>query len=114
MEELDELLMRMHALIDQASCMSTDLAGFISAESLPLGEIMRDWLSSRRASNVCITQEETDQLIERRRAATWAKAEQKFAQQELILLADWQALEAKAVTLSINRVLENSCRLAQG
>lgn len=108
MEDADELLERMSSLIRRASALSTDLANFIYAESIPLGEVIGDWLNSRSSSNVNITHQETKQLIKQRQASAWVKAKGRFASQELGILTDWQTLEAKALTLSINIIMEKS------
>lgn len=111
MEDTDELLKTMSSLIRRASALSTDLANFICAESIPLGEVIGDWLDCHSSSNVNITHRETEQLIKQRQAATWVKAERRFACQELGVLTDWQTLEAKALTLSINIIMEKSPQL---
>lgn len=118
MEEPEKLLKRMHSLIQHAEALSAQLASFIRAESLPLGEVMSDWLEvvmsslsgNCSTSQIYISEQETERLIERRRAETWAKAKQTFAPQELDILANWQTLEAKALTLSINVALKNSLK----
>jgi len=106
MEDTDELLARMSALIQRATALSTDLANFICAESIPLGEAIGDWLDCHSVSKRNITHQETEQLIKQRQAATWAKAQHRFARQELGILTDWQILEARALTLSINIIME--------
>ncbi|QIL91404.1 hypothetical protein GNX18_17655 [Microbulbifer sp. SH-1] len=111
MEDIDKLLKRMNALTQRASDSSADLANFICAESIPLGEVIHDWLSSRDSHTVNITHGETEQLIKRRRITTWVKAKRRFKSQELAILADWQALEVRALALSINIVLRKSVSL---
>lgn len=111
MEDTDELLKTMSSLIRKASALSTDLANFICVESIPLGEVIGDWLDCRSSSNVNITHQETEQLIKQRQAATWVKAERRFACQELSVLTDWQTLETRALTLSINIIMGKSPQL---
>lgn len=108
MEDADELLERMSSHIRRASALSAELANFICAESIPLGEVIGDWLNCRGSSDVNITHQQTEQLIKQRQAAAWAKAKRRFAGQELGILTDWQMLEAKALTLSINIMMEKS------
>ncbi|MCW8125531.1 hypothetical protein [Microbulbifer halophilus] len=113
MEEPEQLLKRMHSLIQRAGA---QLANFIRVESLPLGEVVSDWIeatggspSGRRGSReIYISEQETEQLIEQRRIETRMKAKRTFSPEELDILAGWQDLEAKALTLSINVVLKNS------
>lgn len=107
MEDIDELLKSMNSLIQRASILSTDLVNFNRAESIPLGELMCDWLSCRSSHNVNITHGEIEQLIKQRQIATWVKAKRMFKSQELVILTDWQILEAKALALSINIILKN-------
>ncbi|WP_308365097.1 MULTISPECIES: hypothetical protein [unclassified Microbulbifer] len=112
MEEVEKLLKSMRSLIQLAGAISTELTNFIRAESLPLGEVVSDWLEvvmnplPSSCGQPYISEQAAELLIERRRAETWAKAKQKFAPQELGILTDWQRLEARALTLSINMILE--------
>lgn len=114
MEEAETLLRRMRSLIQRTGAISTELSNFIRAESLPLGEVMGEWLEVvvKPLPSSCgqpyISEQEAERLIEQRRVKIWTKAKQQFAPQELEMLADWQALEAKALTLSINVVLKNN------
>ncbi|WP_250461219.1 hypothetical protein [Microbulbifer litoralis] len=108
MEDTDRLLKRMNSLIQRATALSTDLADFICTESIPIGEVIDDWLNHRGSGKANITLRETERLIEQRQTATRVKAKRRFAPQELGLLSDWQTLKVRALTLSINIVLRNS------
>jgi len=122
MEEVEKLLKRMRLLIQQADALSVQLANFIRVESLPLGEVVSDWLevvasslsSSHSSCRTYINEQGTERLIERRQAETWMKAKQTFASHELDILVAWQALEAKALTLSINVALRNGLKRILG
>lgn len=113
MEEAEQLLKRMRSLILRAEA---QLANFISVESLPLGEVVNDWIEATGSSSsgrrgprqIYISEQETERLIEQRRIETWIKAERTFSPEELDILAGWQDLEAKALTLSINIALKNN------
>lgn len=104
----------MHSLIQRGEALSVELTDFIRMESLPLGEVVSEWLevgmnspqTSCRSGRVYVSEQQTERLIAPRRAEIWAKAKQKFASQELDILSDWQTLEIKALTLAINLIVE--------
>lgn len=113
MDEAEQLLKRMRSLILRAEA---QLVSFISVESLSLGEVASDWIASTGSASssrpgscqIYIREQETEQLIKQRRIETWVKARRMFAPEELDILAGWQKLETKALTLSINIVLRKN------
>ncbi|MGL6159701.1 hypothetical protein [Microbulbifer sp.] len=106
MAEIDELLIAMRRVIENARLLSTELCDFIIAESMPIAEVMSDWFDQCQSKDRPISEQAIVRLVEQRQTATRIKASRLFSGIELAILDDWQALEVKALALSLNALLK--------
>jgi len=109
MAEIDELLATMHRVIENARRLSMELCDFITAESLPVADVMSDWFDQCPSKDRPISERAIARLVEQRQTATRLKASRLFSGIELALLDDWLALETKALTFSMSVLLKAPC-----
>ncbi|MCW8126040.1 hypothetical protein [Microbulbifer halophilus] len=109
MGEIDELLTAMHGVAENARLLSMELCDFITAESLSIADVISDWFDQCPLTDRPISEWAIARLVEQRQTATRIKASRRFSGGELAILDDWQGLEIKALTFSLNALLKTSC-----
>lgn len=111
MAEIDELLATMRGVIENAKRLSMRLFDFITAESLSIADVMSDWFDQCPSKDRPISEQVISRLVDQRQTARRIKASRLFSGIELAILDDWQALEIKALTFSLNALLKAPLRI---
>ncbi|SHE52619.1 hypothetical protein SAMN04487965_0080 [Microbulbifer donghaiensis] len=109
MAEIDELLATLREVAENARRLSMELCDFISAESLSIADVTADWFDLCPSNDRPISEQVIARIVEHRQTATRIKASRLFSEIELAILDDWQALEVKALTFSLNALLKAPC-----
>lgn len=109
MAEIDELLAAARGVFEKARLLSVELCDFITAESLSVADVMSDWVELCESGVEPIDELAIARIVEQRQTATRIKASRYFSGVELAILDDWQAQEIKALTFSVNALLEARC-----
>ncbi|MCX2796354.1 hypothetical protein OQJ62_15620 [Microbulbifer thermotolerans] len=106
MREIDELLTALREVFERAGQVSVELCDFITAESLSIADVTESWFELCSSGGGPVSERTIEKLVEQRQTAARRKASRLFSEVELAILDDWQALEIKALTLSLKELLE--------
>ncbi len=101
---LEFFLSEMRVFIKHASHLSPRFIRFIKEESLTMEDARQEWTRLPESLNLSQREKLFTQAIEHLQTSTWKKAEGRFNDIELDVLAKWMKLETRALSIVVDRV----------